>query len=764
MDPRFGPRPSAAVRRAASIAVSLVLLTPGVHLISTVADAAADPIDCATVPWMNRSKSPERRARALLAASSLDQKLRWLDEHSANDPARTTFTTAAPRELPPGEFVPVTFTMPPQVPCTPAIQYTDAPSAIAGAGAGVTVYPANVSLSSSWDTALAREKGAAIGHEAWRKQRNVLLGPGLAGGRDPRSGRTSEYLGEDPVLSGLLAGAYSKGVGANDAEPVQAQLKHYVANEQETDRNNSSSNVDGRTLRQIYTLPFEISIDRGDVGSVMCSFNQVDHDWACGSDRVLGQILKKEIGFGGWVVTDFGARHYLSEDPPSLKAGLDQELNAWRYWTPMAIKEQIAQGRLREADVDEAAYRIVRAHIASGLFDVPRLNAPDADVATPQSEALARKLAEQGSVLLKNTGLLPLSRSAQKIAVIGPSAAGTPEPGDIDASSVCLHTAPNIPCTAKAPLDHITARAQADGGTVTYANGADLAAATAVASAADVAIVFGYYREGEFADRPNLSLDGGGDALIGAVSAANPDTVVVLQTGGPVVMPWIDSVKGVLEVWYAGEEMGPAIASLLWGDTAPSGKLTHSFPRSEADLPTAGDPRRYPGTFSDGSIVRAPGNTEARQVEYEEGLKVGYRWYAAQGVRPLFPFGHGLTYTTFAYDRLRVTPASAKEVRIRFRLTNTGRRTGTETAQAYVELPASAGEPAKRLLGWQKVTLRPGESRDVQIAISAADLEDLHLLQYWNPRSGRWATAKGTYQVSVGTSFDTSLESRFTIR
>jgi beta-glucosidase len=750
-------------RRIALLTAALTLLAPGATLVGPGASAAADETDCTSVPWMDTSKSPERRARALLAASSLDQKLRWLDEHSANEPARTTFTTARPREIPADQFTPVTFTMPPQVQCTPRIQYTDAPSAIAGAGAGVTAYPANVSLSSSWDTGLAFRKGAAVAHEAWRKQRNVLLGPGIASGRDPRSGRTSEYLGEDPVLSGFMAGAYTKGVGANDAEPVQAQLKHFVANEQEIDRNNSSSNVDGRTLREIYTLPYEIAIDRGDVGSVMCSFNQVNHDWACGSELLLDRILKREIGFDGWVVTDFGARHYLTDDPPSLRAGLDQELNAWRYWTPMAIKDLIAQGRLRVADVDEAAYRIVRAHIASGIFDVPRIAAPDADVSTPQSEALARQLAERGSVLLKNKGVLPLSASARNIAVIGPTAANTAATGDIDASSVCLHTAPNIPCTAVAPLDSITARAQASGGTVTYADGSDLTAAAAAAATADVAIVFGHYQEGEFADRPNISLDGNGDALVQAVAAANPNTVVVLQTGGPVVMPWIDSVKGVLEVWYAGEQMGPAIASLLWGDAAPSGKLTHSFPRAEADLPTAGDPERYPGTFSDGSVVRPPGNTEPRQVEYKEGLRVGYRWYEAQGIEPLFPFGHGLTYTTFAYDKLRVTAGKAG-VRVTFRLTNTGRRTGTETAQAYVELPAATGEPSKRLLGWQKVTLHPGQSRTVEITIDRADLEDLHLLQYWNTRNGRWTTASGTYTVSVGASFDTTLKDRFTIR
>ncbi|MDT0165459.1 glycoside hydrolase family 3 C-terminal domain-containing protein [Actinotalea sp. AC32] len=716
---------------------------------------------------MDTGLSPEERARLLLDASTLDQKLRWLDEQSANNPTRTEFTTSRPRELPPEvPFEPVTFTMPEQVPCTPTIQYTDAPSFITGAGPGVTLFPANISLGATWDRELAHEKGDAIAHEAWRKQRNVLLGPGIASGRDPRSGRTAEYFGEDAVHSGLMAGAYSVGVGSDDSEPVQAQLKHYVANEQETDRNNSSSNLDGRTLREIYTLPFEIAIDRGDVGSVMCAFNQVNRDWSCGSELLLDQILKTEIGFEGWVVTDFGARHYLTDDPPSLRAGLDQELNAWRYWSPMAIKDQIAAGRLSEEDVDEAAFRVVRAHIASGIFDVPRIDAPDVDVSTPESVALARTLAERGSVLLKNDdALLPLD-GVSSVAVIGPTAASTPEAGDIDASSVCAHTRPSTPCSPVAPLDAITERAAATGASVTYADGSDLSAAAANAAAADVAVVFGYYQEGEFADRENISLDGDGDALVAAVAAANPDTVVVLQTGGPVLMPWVDDVDSVLEVWYAGEQMGPAIASLLWGDAVPSGKLTMTFPRSEDDLPTAGDPEQFPGTFSDGSVVREPGNTEQRQVEYKEGLQVGYRWYDAQGIEPLFPFGHGLTYTTFGYDKLQVTPRNTdgtKDVRVRFRVTNTGERTATETAQVYVELPASAGEPSKRLLGWEQVTLEPGEHRNVQVTLSAEDLADLHLLEFWDAATEEWTTPTGSFEVTVGGSYETDLTTAFTV-
>lgn len=241
----------------------------------------------------------------------------------------------------------------------------------------------------------------------------------------------------------------------------------------------------------------------------------------------------------------------------------------------------------------------------------------------------------------------------------------------------------------------------------------------------------------------------------------------MLQTGGPVLMPWLHSVKGVLETWYAGQQMGPAIARLLYGDVNPSGKLPISFPRSEADLPTAGSAHQFPGTFANGGTVRPAGSTEIRQVDYTEGMKVGYRWYSSQGIEPLFPFGYGLSYATFDYSHLQVTPTTtdgSKEIRIRFRLTNTGDRTGTETAQAYVELPASTGEPSKRLVGWQQVTLAPGEFRNVEITLTAADLADLHLLEHWDTVAKDWRTADGTYGISVGTSFDTQLHDTFRIK
>jgi beta-glucosidase len=529
-------------------------------------------------------------------------------------------------------------------------------------------------------------------------------------------------------------------------------MKHYVANEQETDRQTSSSNVDQRTLREIYTLPFEVAIKKGHPGGVMCSYNQVNGSYACENATTLRRILKEEIGFDGWVVTDFGARHSLTATPPSLVAGLDQELNRWRFWTPDLLKAALAAGTISEADIDDAAFRIVRAHIRAGLFDVALPAAPEAVVTSPEHQAIAREVAEKGAVLLKNDRALPLAGKARKIAVIGPTASNTPTDG-ISAASACAHTAPAVPCTPIAPLDSITARVAASGGTVTFNDGSDPAAAAATAAAADVAIVFGYYREGEFADRPSLSLDGNGDALISAVAAANRNTIVVLQTGGPVLMPWLSSVKGVLEVWYAGEQMGPAIAALLWGDVNPSGRLTHSFPRSEADLPTAGSPRQYPGVFADGSTTRPPGSTEIRQVDYLEGLKVGYRWYDAERIKPLFPFGYGLSYTKFDYGRLHIDRPllrAGRSLRASFRVTNTGSRTGTEVAQVYLSLPGWTGEPPKRLVGWERVTLAPGRSRTVEVEIDP-DSPD-HPFSYWSPRRERWRIPTGIYKVSVGKS------------
>jgi len=924
--------------------ISLVALAGSIlpPVVPVQAEPAQDfPPEC---PWMDTTKSPEQRARLLLDASTLDQKMRWLDEQAANDPTRTSF---------PGGVV-----YPEQVPCTPIIQYTDGPAAISGGGNGITAFPAQIALTATWDQVLSRLKGKAHGYEAFYKHRSVLLGPGLASGRNPLNGRNSEYMGEDPLLGGLMAAAMVRGVQEDNPEaPVEAFLKHYVANEQELDRQTSSSNIDERTLYETYALPYEIAIKEGDPFGVMCSYNQVNGVYACENGTILSDILKSYIGFDGWVVSDFGAVHSVS---PSLNAGLDQELNRPRFWTPDNLHAALDAGEITEEQIDAAAFRIVRAHIAAGLFDHPLPSEPADDVSTPENQAVALQVAEEGSVLLKNeAGILPLSGSGITIAVIGPTASNTPTNG-VSAETVCAYRRPGVPCTPVAPLDAITARAALDGKNVVFDNGSDLDAAATTAANADIAIVFGYYTEGEGGDLENLSLmpqanttlfapavagdtnikvlsvndikvgstlvidtgasqetvtatavgtaatdttlafpaaagdtnikvlsvgdlvvgdtlsidtganlemvtvsavgtaggtvlsdpttigdtqifvdntsgfsvgdtitiDSGanletreitnisgrqrrirfddpliythaagvqvsgsgitftpalslahaagaavrnpgtgitvspalsqghaegasvfssyGDDLISTVASSNTNTIVILQTGGPVLMPWIDDVKGVLETWYAGQGMGTAIAALLWGDVNPSGKLPETFPVSEADLPTAGSEAQYPGIVDANNI---------RQVEYTEGLEVGYRWYDAQNIDPLFPFGFGLSYTTFEYSHLQVTPVKVqadKPIRVKFRVTNTGSVAGTEVAQVYLSLPAETGEPPQRLVGWARVTLEPGEHQNVTVTVDPNS--SAHPLSYWNTDSDSWVTVPGAYTFMVGSS------------
>ncbi len=615
---------------------------------------------------------------------------------------------------------------------------------------GVTAFPATIATASTWNQPLAYAKGAAQAAEAFDKQKNVLLAPGLAGGRTPLSGRTPEYLGEDPLLGGLMAAAGVRGIQRDHR--VLAAVKHYVANEQELDRQTSSSNADERTLRQLYDLPFEIAVDRGAPESVMCSYNQINRVYACENPR-LNEVLKGDIGFDGYVMSDFGSVHSTA---PSLVNGLDQELNRPIWFTPARLDEALAAGLITERQIDAAAFRVVRSYLRGGLFDRPLPAAPVADASTGAHKAIARATAEQGSVLLKNDGLLPLRpRRGDSIAVIGPTASGTPTDG-ISAHSVCslpwrFGNPTTLQCEDLVPPETgIRERAAQDGATVTFDNGSDPAAAAAAAARADVAVVFGHVRMGEFTDLTDLRLQGNGDALIAAVAAANPRTVVVLQTGSAVEMPWLSSVPAVLESWYGGEQMGPALAALLFGDTSPSGKLPMTFPKALADTPTATGPDRYPGVVEDG----------IRQVDYGEGLQVGYRWYESEGIEPLFPFGHGLSYTTFRNSGLRVTGDARTGVRLSFRVTNTGRRTGTEVAQAYATLPATTGEPAKRLVGWSRVTLAPGRHRIVEINLTRADLADLHLLQYWDTSRDAWTTARGSYEFQVGGSSTTGIRAR----
>jgi len=693
-------------------------------------------------PWSDTSKTPEERARLLMDASSLEQKFRWLNEQAANAPQSTTIGGVAYAQSPD---------------CLPTVTFVDGPEG-ARAGTGLTAFPSGISIASTWDPELSFERGTAIADEAFDKQKNVILAPGLASGRYVLSGRTAEYLGEDPYLAGIIGGQAAKGIENNKDKPVMADLKHYVANEQELARQTSSSNMDERTLRQVYELPFDIALAESNAGSVMCSFNQVNGIWAC-ENPILNEDLKKKGNWDGFVMSDFGSVHSTGA---SLRAGLDMELNRPRYYTPANLNAALEAGEITEEMVDEAAYRVSRAYIASGLFDTALPTQAVAAPTTPEHQEVARRVVEESYVLLKNQDhTLPLESSSlagKNVAIIGPTASATATNG-ISARSVCsiaMRGNTTLRCDGLTvendPATLISARAKAEGAAeVNFVPALTVEEANAAVADADVAIVFGYYQSGEFSDIPNLSLASNGDAIIDAVASKIDNTIVVLNTGSATDMPWLDKVGAVFEGWYPGDQVGPALTSLLFGDVNPSGKLPMSFPKSMEQSPVPS----VTGETVDGIL----------QVEYEEGLEVGYKWYDENNVEPLFPFGHGLSYTMYEYSNIKVDPqldGDGKSVEVSFDLANVAHRPGTEVAQVYIEFPDSAGEPGKRLVGFDRVSLDNGDKQNVQMSIleSASN----HPLSIWSVEEQAWVVPEGTYKLYVGTSSrDLSAPVEFTI-
>jgi beta-glucosidase len=737
--------------------IVLLLLVSGTPLCKVA--LASNP----ACPWMDTSKTPDERANLLLNASTLQQIMRWLNEASANETNLTVFGNSG------------TIVEPAQVPCATFASDDDGPGGVAYTP-NVTAFPVPIAQTASWDKHISWEKGKAQGDEAFRELHNILFGPGIDLERHPWNGRNSEYMGEDPLLAGTLAGVWIRALReATPGEPVGSVIKHFVGNDQETDRAMSSSNIDPRTIHELNDLPFEIAIAKGNPAGVMCSYNQVNGIYSCQNPTTLTEYLRGEMGFKGYVTSDNGG---LYSTAPSLLAGTDMELSQPNFFSPANLQTALTAGEITEDQIRAAAFRVVRTHIAQGLFDNPLPATAQADVRTPEHLAIAQRMAEEGSVLLKNTNkILPIKLHGKTIAVIGPTASNTATNG-VSASTVCTYPEFGLPIaplsiycpTPIAPLDAITARAAENGDSVIFDNGSDLSSAATTAANADVAIVFGYNTAGEYFDLTTLNLFSGGDALIEAVVAANPKTVVVLETSSPVLMPWVDSVPAIFEAWHPGVQQGNAIAALLFGDVNFSGKLPVSFSQTEADLPTGVAPNaQYPGLLSNGSTTRAPGDTSIRQVEYSEGLLTGYRWYDTKNITPLFPFGYGLSYTTFKYEGLEIQSRTTwkgdddedrgwgddcdhqhRGASVTFKLTNSGKTAGAEVAEVYLSLPNGLGEPVKRLAGWARVPLNPGESKWVTVKVPADSAA--HLLSYWNPGSLSWKIPSGKYVISVGSS------------
>lgn len=838
-------------------------------------------------PWMNGSLSPDERAALLLTQMTLEEKVSMLNESSASE-------MKIPRLG------------------IPALRMADGPAGIRIDPGGVnegkaTSWSAPIALAATWDLAAAEQYGDLMGQEARATGHSVLLGPGLDIARLPVFGRLFESFGEDPVLTGQMAARYIQGV---QRHPVIAIAKHYNVNAQEENRLVIDARLDERTLQEIYTLPFEAAVKDGHVGAVMAAYNKINGTHCCENPYLLTDILKRQLGFPGWVVSDFQAVRSTVE---SANAGLDMELGSPIFFGPLLL-QAIQARQVSVATIDEMVRRILRTMFAFGLFEHPVQITP---LPVEEHGRRAREIASNGIVLLKNAGeLLPLaSQQLHSLAIIGadadhyitgggssfvrptylvsilegirrraggdvreavrveyaegadpvsaadllpgpplvPSSVLTPtdpanlahglhaeywtnphfegEPsltridrqaalnlgffnfGGLNASSLPptpedLNNAMSVRWTGNltAPatgeytfsLTHLgTARLYLDGRlliedpgiilqtqsvTLTLvagqphalrieyaadrpeqsepASGASFALigamirfgwnhpakaipaaiqeAAALARRSDVAIVVVRDYRSEHADLPGLTLSNEQDLLVGEVAAANPRTIVVVATGGPVAMPWLEQVPAVLESWYGGQELGNALADILFGDVNPAGKLPVTFPRSESDTPVS-SPEQY--------------SRDALVAHFTEGLAVGYRGYDQFGIEPLFPFGHGLSYTSFAYSQVQVEPEASdgtRPIQVSFTLTNTGSRVGAEVAQIYLGLPASTNEPPKRLVGWTKVYLEPGESRKVSVTLDPGTTS--RPLSYWNVNTNGWERASGDYQVYVGTS------------
>ncbi len=673
-------------------------------------------------PWMDRSRLPEERAELLVAAMTLDEKLAQLHgqigvnlEFPCGDSTR--HVPGVPRLR------------------VPTMRITNGP---AGVGPGdcspqkaATALPSGLALAASWDPALAYAFGEVVGTETLSLATHVFEAPGLNIARVPQNGRNFEYFGEDPYLAGRMAVEQVKAV---QSKGIIAMPKHYAANNQETNRFEVDAIIDERTLREIYFPAFEMAVKDGGAAAVMCAYPRVNGTYACESEYLLKQVLRKEWGFRGYVQSDFGAVHSTAQ---SILAGTDLEMNSGVWYGATRVSAALAAGAVGLTDIELLLKRRFYSMFRLGQFDRPLVETPIDAVGHGR---IALSIAEQSAVLLKNeNGQLPLDGSALRtIALIGPHvhARDANTGGDGSSKVVPLYTITPMQGLREV-LDRLGSSA-----TVTYNDGAETAAAAALAASSDIAIVMVGDNHTEGADRSNLSLPGAQDALVSAVATANARTIVVLKNGGPVLMPWIDQVRAVLEVWYPGSEDGNAVARLLFGFANPSGKLPVTFPKAAGDVP-ARTPAQWPGLTVNGIPT----------ARYSEGLEVGYRWYDAQQLKPLFPFGFGLSYTTFALSHLEATPVVADgktPIRVEFRLENTGRRAGAEVAQLYLGLPAMAGEPPKRLVGFKKVWLNPGERTTVTLTIDPNATN--RPLSYWDNSIRDWAIANGTYLVYLGTS------------
>ena len=763
-------------------------------------------------PWLNQSLPISQRVHLLLSKMTLANEITMVEGQGTSQPY--VFYMAAQPSL-----------------CIPAMGLEDGPLGVGDGLTGVTQLPSGASLAATFDTSLARRYGAVIGQEEWGKGAAVNLGPTVNILRDPRWGRSFEAFTEDPFLNAVLAVSEIRGV---QDQGEMSQVKHFAAYNQETNRNTPADDVivSNRTLHEIYLPAFQQAVTRARVASVMCAYSVINGNFACQNPYLETQVLRQRWGFPGFVTSDYAALHSTQ----GAVDGTDMEQPFNMFFGPV-LQTDVENGTIPRSVVDTMVSRIATEMFRFGIFNHPPTGTTGATVTTPAHQAVAARVAEDGTVLLKNDGgVLPLPAAhAGTVAVIGPAASAAPAPtgggsafvtapfsvtplqglqaaagpgtsvvyqqglptdtslpaipaaalspayaptplggsytgtltapetgtyvlamtnpcGCYNATTLSLDGTEILSDPSTPPVHTFSAAVQLQAGhtyqiqisgnssALTWATPSALApgisqAVAAARSASTAVVVVSDDTETEAADRPGLGLPSAQDELISAVAAANPHTVVVIDAGAPVTMPWLGQVAAVVDAWYPGESNGAALASVLYGATDPSGHLPVTFPRSLSQVP-ASTPAQFPGVGG--------------QVQYSEGIDVGYRWYDARNLTPLFPFGYGLSYTSFAFSDLRVTPPQlagrGAPVTVTARVTNTGPVTGAEVAQLYLGDPAAAGEPPRQLKGFQKVTLRPGQSAVVSFTL------DRHDLSYWNDSANGWVVPDGGFRVYVGDS------------
>ncbi len=645
------------------------------------------------------------RAQRLVARMSLEQKIAQV--HGIHDATHARFVPGIPQLG------------------IPALHVTNGPAGPGPGGAGsqkpATALPAPIALAASWDPALARTYGRIAGLETRALGSNLLESPDINIARVPQGGRVFEGYGEDPYLVGRLAVANIQGIQATG---VIANVKHYLANNQETGRETINEVIAERPLREIYMPAFEAAVTEAHVASVMCAYPRVNGAYNCANKVLLHDVLKGDWKFDGFVTSDFGAVH---STVPSALAGLDLELPTGEYFGE-PLRKAVEAHELPIAVLDQMLVRRYAKMMELGWFGPQH---PPHPIPVLADGAEARTIAAQSMVLLKNErAVLPLHRESIKtVALLGPYAVRQ-RTGGSGSSHV-------IPLYSVAPVDGLDA-ALLSQTKILLGDGYDLQAAAATAGKADVAIVMVGDDEGEDHDHP-IELPQAQNDLIAAVAKANPNTVVVLKSGSAVLMPWLHDVPAVLEAWYPGEEDGNAVADVLLGKVNPSGKLPLTFPRSVEDT-LAKNPDQYPG---DGATVH-----------YSEGLDVGYRAYNTHGTKPLFPFGFGLSYTSFNFSGLKAAALPDGGAMVRFTVTNTGKVAGAEVAQLYVNYPAigEGNEPRRQLRGFRKVIVRPGESKMIELKLGS------RAFSYWSEQGHQWKRALGEFTLHVGdSSADTPL-------